>query len=34
MLLQQPDHVFEYLELGLTWARRDSMPLRKQPLAR
>lgn len=28
MLLQQPDHMFEYLEFGLTWARPDSLPLR------
>lgn len=28
MLLQQPHHMFEYLEFGLTWARPDSLPLR------
>lgn len=33
-LLQQPDPLFEYLELGLTWARPNSLPLRRKPLAR
>lgn len=26
-LLQQPDPLFEYLELGLTWARPNSLRL-------